>query len=159
MNAMLVFHVAISLVGILAGLIVLTGLLTANRMSGWTLLFLATTVATSVTGFLLPFSGFTPAVGVGILSVVVLALAIAARYKFHLAGAWRWLYVAGAVTALYLNVFVLVVQAFLKVPALHALAPQGTEPAFAITQGIVLLGFVAAGVLSVQRFHPAQLPV
>ncbi len=157
MNALLFVHVAISLVGILSGLVVLYGLLTANRMDGWTLLFLATTVATSVTGFFFPLNGFTPAIGVGILSLVILAVTIPARYRFHLSGGWRRIYVIGSVVALYLNVFVLVVQSFLKVPALHALAPQGNEPPFAIAQGIVLLLFVVAGFLSVRRFHPATV--
>lgn len=147
-------HVVLSLIGILSGLVVLYGLLTANRMNGWTLIFLVTTVATSVTGFGFPFNGFTPAIGVGILSMIALIAAIAARYAFHLAGIWRLVYVAGSVLALYLNVFVLVVQAFLKIPTLHVLAPTGSEPPFAIAQGVVLVLFIIAGILSARRFHP-----
>jgi hypothetical protein len=157
MDTFTLVHVALSLIGILSGLIVLCGLFTSNRMNGWTLLFLVTTVATSATGFGFPFHGFTPAIGVGILSLIVLTLAIAARYVFQLAGSWRWIYVIGSVVALYFNVFVLVVQAFLKIPALHALAPKGSEPPFAIAQGIVLVLFILAGILSVKRFHPVAV--
>ena len=93
-------HVLLSLIGILSGLVVLVGLCTANPMNAWTLLFLISTLATSVTGFFFPFHGFTPALGLGIVSTVILATAISARYRFHLAGAWRWVFVVGAVAAL-----------------------------------------------------------
>jgi hypothetical protein len=106
--------------------------------------------------FFFPYKGVTPAIILGILSLVVLAAAIAARYAFHFGGRWRWIYVVGSVVALYFNVFVLVVQAFLKIPALHALAPKGSEPPFAIAQGIVLVFFTLAGVLSVKRFLPRR---
>ena len=148
-------HVLISLVGIVSGCVVLYGLITVFRMNAWTAIFLTTTAATTITGFLFPFKGFTPAIGVGIVSLLVLIPAAAARYAFHLAGSWRWVYVVGAVFSLYLNVFVLVVQSFLKIPALNALAPNGTEPPFAIAQGVVLLVFVVAGVMAVRRFQPA----
>ncbi len=128
-------HVLIGLVGIGSGFIVLFGLLTAKRLDGWTALFLASTVATIVTGFGFPFDHLLPSHKVGILSLVVLA--IPARYAFHLAGAWRWIYVIGAVFALYLNVFVLIVQAFLKVPALKAMAPTQSEPPFLIAQLVI----------------------
>ena len=141
MDTFTVVHVIISLVGILSGLLVLCGLLTANRMSGWTMLFLVTTAATSVTGFFFPFHGITPAIILGIISLIVLTPTIVGLYAFHLAGSWRWIYIVGAVVALYFNVFVLVVQSFLKVPALHALAPKGSEPPFAIAQGIVYYCF------------------
>jgi hypothetical protein len=154
MDTFTLVHVVLSLIGILSGLVVLYGLLTANRMNGWTMLFLVTTVATSVTGFGFPFHGVTPAIILGILSLIVLLAAIVALYIFHLAGSWRWIYVVGSVVALYFNVFVLVVQLFLKIPALHALAPKGSEPPFAIAEGIVLLLFIVAGILSVRRFHP-----
>ncbi len=147
-------HVALSLIGIVAGLVVLFGLLKNDPLNGWTLWFLVTTVATTLTGFLFPFGGFTPAIGTGIVSSLVLAPTLLARYTFQLAGAWRWIYVVGAVVSLYLNCFVLVVQAFLKVPPLHALAPQGTEPPFVLAQGVVLVLFVIAGFLAVRRFHP-----
>jgi hypothetical protein len=148
-------HVGLSLIGILSGFIVLYGLLTANRMDGWMPTFLVTTVATSVTGFGFPFHGFTPAIGVGILSLVALVATIAARYAFRLAGFWRSVYVVGSVVALYFNVFVLVVQAFAKIAALHALAPNGSEPPFAIAQGVVLVFYIVVGILAVRRFHPA----
>lgn len=148
------FHTALSLIGIVAGLVVLRGLIRNNPLNGWTLVFVVTTAATTLTGFLFPFRGFTPAIGTGIVSTLVLVATIPARYTFHLAGPWRWIYVVGAVVSVYLNCFVLVVQSFLKVPALHALAPQGTEPPFAITQAIVLVLFVIAGYLAVRRFRP-----
>ncbi len=148
-------HVLLSLIGILSGLVVLFGLLTAKPMNDWTLLFLATTLLTSVTGCLFSFRGFTPALGVGILSMFILAVTIAARYGFHFAGGWRWIYVVGAVAALYFNSFVLVVQSFLKIPVLHMLAPNGSQPAFTLTQGIVLVFYLVTGFLAVKRFHPA----
>ncbi len=149
-------HVAISLVAILSGLVVLFGLLTGRRLDHWTSFFLLTTVASSVTGFFFPFHGFTPAIGVGIISVVVLAIAIFARYARQLAGAWRWLYVISATFALYLNVFVLIVQSFEKVPALKALAPTQSEPPFLIAQLLALTIFVLLGILAAIKFHPAR---
>ncbi|MGH6791662.1 MAG: hypothetical protein ACRECF_02850 [Methyloceanibacter sp.] len=147
-------HVAISLIAIIAGLIVVWGMLHAQRMPGMTALFLVTTILTSVTGFLFPVTAFTPALGVGIVSIAVLAAALLALYAFDLNRAWRWVYVIAAVLALYLNVFVLVVQGFLKVPALHWLAPNGNEPAFIVAQTLVLLLFTWLGTLAVRRFHP-----
>jgi hypothetical protein len=146
-------HVAISLVGILSGLVVVFGLITGKRLDGWTALFLVTTVATSVTGFMFPYHGFTPGIGVGIISLVVLAIAILARYSRHLAGGWRRTYVISAVIAFSLNVFVLVVQLFEKVPSLHALAPKGSEPPFAITQVIVIVSFIAFGIAAAKGFR------
>src|SRR5436190_16597222 len=122
MDTFTLVHVIISLIGIGSGLVVMIGLLTGRQLNGWTALFLASTVATSVTGFFFPFHGFTPAIAVGILSLFLLAVAIFARYGRRLAGAWRWIYVVTAMVALYLNVFVLIVQLFQKVPALKALA-------------------------------------
>ena len=155
MSLFLFVHVALSLIGIASGLVVAYGLTKSDSMDGMTLVFLATTVATSVTGFGFPFHGVTPAIILGCLSLVVLAATIAGRYLFHFAGPWRWIYAAGSVAALYFNVFVLVVQAFQKLPALHALAPKGSEPPFGIAQGIVLLAFLAVGLLWVRRFRPA----
>jgi hypothetical protein len=146
-------HVVLSLVGIGSGLVVLFGLLAGKRLTGWTGLFLATTVATSVTGFGFPFDHFLPSHGVGILSLVVLAVAMLALYSFHLAGAWRRIYGICAVIALYLNVFVLVVQAFEKVPGLRALAPTQSEPPFAIAQLLVLALFVALGIAAAKKFR------
>src|SRR5713101_7719094 len=148
-------HVALSLIGILAGFVVAFGLLTAKRLDGWTAIFLISTVATSVTGFFFPFHGFTPAIGVGIISLVVLAVAILARYLRYLAGAWRWIYVVSAAVALYFNVFVLVVQLFQKAPALKALAPTQSEPPFAITQLIVLTVFVLLSIAASIKFRVA----
>jgi hypothetical protein len=154
-----VVHVLISLIGILSGFVVLFGLLGGKRLDGWTALFLTTTVLTSVSGFGFPFEHLLPSHKVGIISLVVLAIAIAARYTFHLGGAWRSIYTVGATLALYLNVFVLVVQSFLKVPALHSLAPTGTEPAFLVAQLIVLAAFLALGTLATIRFrHAAPQP-
>jgi hypothetical protein len=148
------FHVILSLIGIAAGLIAVLGMLSAQRLGIWNGLFLAFTVATSVTGFMFPFKGFDPADGVGVISLVVLAIAIVALYVYHLAGAWRWIYVVSAVVALYLNVFVGVVQSFQKIPYLHPLAPTGSEPPFKIAQGIVLLIFIVLGILATRKFHP-----
>jgi hypothetical protein len=144
-------HVALSLVGIGSGLIVLFGLLAGRWLKGWNALFLATTVATSVTGFGFPSEHLLPSHIVGIISLVVLAVALAALYVGHLAGAWRQIYVVSAVVALYLNVFVLVVQLFLKVPALKAIAPTQKEPPFAIAQIVVLVIFVVLGFLATKR--------
>ena len=147
-------HVLISLAGIVSGLVVLSGMLRTKRMNGWTQVFLVTTIATSVTGFFFPFHGITPAIAFGILSLILLCLAIVGRYVLNLSGAGRLLYVVCALVALYLNCFVLVVQSFLKVPMLHALAPKGSEPPFAIAQGLVLLFFLVTGYLSARRFRP-----
>ncbi len=149
-------HVVISLIGIAAGFIAVFGLIADKRLDGWTALFLTTTVLTSVTGFFLPASHFMPSHVVGILSLVVLAVAIFARYAYDLAGAWRWIYVLGAVLALYLNFFVLIAQAFQKVPMLKALAPTGSEPPFLIAQAAALILFVLLGVGSVRGFRGPQ---
>ena len=146
-------HVVISLVGIATGLVVAYGFLTAKRLEVWTAIFLTTTILTSVTGFLFPIERFTPALALGILSLLVLAVAVVARYAVHLAGAWRPIYVVSAVIALYFNVFVLVVQLFQKVRALHALAPTQSEPPFLVTQIIVLALFVAIAIGGAIRFH------
>lgn len=150
-------HVLLSLIGIGSGLVVLQGLCTARPMIRSTALFLSSTLATTVTGFFFPYHGFTPALGVGIVSMVVLVATLYARYRRHLTDAWRWVYVVGAVVAFYLNAFVLVVQSFLKIPALHALAPTGSEPPFVVAQAIVLVLCAVAGVIAVRRFHPATL--
>jgi hypothetical protein len=149
-----ILHVVISLAGIASGFVVLAGMLRALRLPGWTAFFLATTVLTSVTGFMFPLSGFTPAIGTGIISVVVLAVAFAALYAERLDGSWRWIYVVSALVALHLNVFVLAVQAFQKVAVLQSLAPTQSEPAFLITHGVVLALFVVLGVAAVMRFRP-----
>ena len=146
-------HVALSLFGVLSGVIVLYDMVRATRLEGWTALFLATTVLTSVTAFLFPSTSFGPAHVVGVLSLVVLAAAIVALYFFRLVGPWRWIYIVGAVLALYLNVFVAVVQAFQKLPPLAALAPTQSEPPFLIAQLVVMAIFIVLGVVAVKRFH------
>jgi hypothetical protein len=146
-------HVLISLIGIGSGLVVMFGFLTGKRLDGWTALFLITTVLTSVTGFGFPVDHLLPSHVVAILSLVVLAVAILARYAFHLSGAWRSTYVVTASIALYLNVFVLVVQTFMKVPAVHALAPTQKEPPFLIAQVIVMLIFIGLTIFAVKKFH------
>ena len=150
---MLLVHVVLSLVGIVSGIVVVCGLLTSKRFDGWTATFLATTILTSVTGFPLPPFGFDPPRAVGVISLVLLGIAVVALYVFRLAGAWRWIYVITATAALYFNVFVAVVQAFQKLPFLHALAPTQSEPPFVFTQVVVLLVFIALAVLGVIRFH------
>jgi hypothetical protein len=146
-------HVLISLVGIVSGLLVLYGLIKGKRFDGGTAIFLATTVLTSLTGFLFPFTHLLPSHIVGTISLLALAVAIVARYPLHLEGAWRSIYVVTAVLALYLNVFVLVVQSFLKIPAVHALAPTQKEPPFLIVQVIVMAVFVVLGIFAVKGFR------
>ena len=146
-------HVALSLVAIAVGFVVMTGLLGGRDRGGWTALFLVTTVATSVTGFGFPVDHLLPSHVVGLVSLVVLAVVILARYGLRLRGAWRPVYVVGTALALYLNVFVGVVQAFLKVSALHALAPQQTEPPFLVAQLVVLALFIVLTVLAAKRFR------
>jgi len=153
--AFTLLHVLISLVAIVAGLAVAAGMLAARRMPGWTILFLATTILTSVTGFMFPFERVLPSHIVGALSLAILAIACFALYARQLAGAWRGTYVIAALVALWLNVFVLVAQAFLKIGALHALAPTQNEPVFLVTQGVVALAFVVLGVRVFRAFHPA----
>ena len=150
-------HVVLSLVGIGTGFVVLSRLLRGRERSGWTAPFLVTTVATSVTGFGFPVDHLLPSHIVGLVSLVVLAVAILARYGLRLRGAWRSIYVICAAVALYLNVFVGVVQAFLKVSALHALAPQQTEPPFLLAQVVVLALFIVLTVLAAKRFRSESI--
>jgi hypothetical protein len=152
--SLLAIHVALSLIGIVSGLVVLYGLLTGKALSGWTALFLAATILTSATGFPLPPFGFDPPRAIGILSLILLVIAVSAYYLFHLAGLWRWVYVVTAMAALYLNCFVLVFQGFLKVQVLHDLAPTQSEPPFLAAQGAVLILFVVLGFFAVRKFHP-----
>jgi hypothetical protein len=151
-------HVLISLAGIGSGLAVMYGLLTGKRLARWTAVFLTTAVLTSLTGFGFPFKGVTPAINLGIMSLVVLAIAIFARYVRHLAGPWRKTYVITAALALYFNVFVLVVQSFEKVPALRALAPTQKEPPFAVAQLLVVAIFVALTIYAVKGFRSEVVP-
>jgi hypothetical protein len=155
--AFTLLHVIITLVAIGSGLIAVGGMFASHRLPATTALFLSTTVLTSVTGFLFPIHGFTPALGVGIVSCVILAIALVAYYLKRLTGAWRWIYVITALASLYLNVFVLVVQSFVKVAALNALAPTQSEPPFAIAQGAVLAIFVLIGIAAVAKFRPVTV--
>jgi len=150
-------HVIISLIAIVAGLIVMYGLLGSNRMPGLTGVFLLFTILTNATGFPFPFEGFKPSYAIAILSLVLLAIACVALYGMKLAGAWRWIYLVTAMLSLYFNVFVLVIQSFLKIPALTALAPGNppSGPVFAAVQGIVLLFFIFVIVRLVRRYRPA----
>jgi hypothetical protein len=147
-------HVIISLVGIGSGLAVLLGLFSAKRLNGLTALFLLATVLTSVTGFGFPFAHLLPSHKIGIISLVVLAIAILARYSFRMVGKWRWIYVVTAMVALYLNVFVLVFQSFEKVPALKAVAPTQSEPPFLVAQVVVMALFIVLTIFAVKKFHP-----
>ncbi|HXZ22176.1 MAG TPA: hypothetical protein VEH78_05370 [Pseudolabrys sp.] len=147
-------HVALSLIGIVSGLIALYGLLSGKMLPGWTALFLASTILTSVTGFPLPPFGFDPPRAIGTISLVLLALAVAALCIFRLAGPWRSIYIITALVALYLNAFVGVIQAFQKLAFLHPLAPTQSEPPFIVAQLAVLVAFVVLGILAVRRFHP-----
>jgi phosphoglycerol transferase MdoB-like AlkP superfamily enzyme len=149
-----ILHVAISLIGIISGLIVLAGMLRAHSLPGWTALFLVTTILTSVTGFMFPINGLTPGIVIGLISVMILAIALMALYVKHLSGAWRWIYVTTALVALYFNVFVLIVQSFQKVPALQKLAPTQSEPPFLIAQGVALIAFLVLGTQAVRKFRP-----
>jgi hypothetical protein len=152
----IILHTVISLIGIATGLYVLYGMLTNNRLDTWTAVFLASTVLTSVTGFAFPFTQLLPSHIVGIISLVVLVAVILARYPYKLAGVWRMVYVIGAVFALYLNCFVGLVQAFMKITAVKALAPTQAEPPFLIAQTILLVVFILLGYLAVKRFRPAM---
>jgi len=161
LQAFTLLHVIITLIAIASGLVVLLGMLGSHRMSALTALFLLTTVLTSVTGFIFPIHGFTPALGVGIISMVALAIALLALYGKHLAGAWRWIYVATAVIALWFNVFVLIVQSFEKQTLLNPLAPQVGPPFaepvnthFAIAQGAALVIIGVLGLIAAFKFRP-----
>jgi hypothetical protein len=156
LSAFTTVHVIISLIAIVSGIIVMFGLLGSKRMPGMTAIFLLFTVLTSATGFMFPFEKLLPSHMISILSLVLLAIACIALYGMNLSAAWRSVYVVTAMTSLYLNVFVLIIQAFLKVPALHALAPSvpPSEPPFAVIQGIVLVFFVIVIIGAVRRFRP-----
>ena len=153
-GAFTLLHVVITLVAIGSGLIVVGGMFASHRLPSTTALFLLTTALTSLTGFLFPIHGLTPALSVGILACVILAVALFALYKEHLVGAWRWIFAITAVASLYLNVFVLVAQSFMKVSALNAFAPTQSEPPFAITQGIVLVIFIVICLIAIANFRP-----
>jgi hypothetical protein len=150
-------HVVLSLIGIAAGIVVLAALLVSRKAPGWTALFLSTTILTSVTGFFLPAKMVLPSHIVGIISLVLLAIALFAYYGRRLAASWRWMYVVTAMLALYLNVFVLIIQSFLKIPTLKMLAPTQTELPFVAVQGLVLAAFGVFTVLAAMRFRPSPI--
>jgi hypothetical protein len=145
MTTFTLIHVVLSLVGIFTGLIAAGGLVAGKRLDGWTCVFLVSTVLTNVTGFGFPFVTLLPSHIVGVLSLIVLAIVIVARYWKHLAGGWHGVFVVGSVLALYLNVFVLFAQLFLRLPALIVAAPTQKEPPFLVTQLIVLALFIWLG--------------
>jgi hypothetical protein len=149
-----IIHTLISLVAIFTGLVVVFGMIAGKRLDGWTKWFLTTAVLTTLTGFFFPFHGFTPAIGLGIISLPFLAITIFARYVKQLAGTWRWIFAIGAVICLYFNLFVLVVQLFEKVPALQAIAPTQTESQFKLVQLIVIVLTILLGIIAVVRFRP-----
>ena len=149
-----IIHVIISLIAIVTGFITVFGMLTGDRMASWTAIFLVMTVLTSVTGFGFPFDHVLPSHVVGAISLVFLAVAVFALYVKHLAGAWRWIYVVSAIVALWFNVFVLIVQSFMKISVLKALAPTQSEPPFQIMQGAALVLFVVLAIMEVRKFRP-----
>ncbi len=148
-------HVLISLIGIVAGFVVMVGLLTSQTLGGWTTTFLVTTILTSVTGFLFPFTKLLPSHIVGIISLVLLAGAVFALYVEHMRGLWRPVYVVTAMLSLYFNVVVLIIQGFIKVAALNALAPTQTEPPFLIVQSVTLIAFLGVIVYAAIKFRPS----
>jgi hypothetical protein len=160
LSTFVLVHVIVSLIGIVAGFIVMFAMLGSNRTPGWTALFLLLTILTSATGFLIPplvSDKLLPSHIIGALSLLLLAIACFALYGQKLSGSWRWIYVLTALLAQYLNVFVLVIQSFLKVGPLHALAPSvpPSEPPFAVAQGVVLVFFIIFIIGAIRRFHPA----
>ena len=151
-----VLHTILSVIAIVSGFIVLGGLYASRRLPGWTELFLVTTALTSITGYFFPNTKITPGQVFGAVTLIVMVPTLIALYRFHLHSAWRWIYAGGAVIVLYLNVFVLIAQAFAKVTVLQPLAPTQSEPPFLITEFIVLAIFVVLGILALARFHPEQ---
>lgn len=146
-------HTLLSLIALVAGLVVVVGLLDSRTLPSWTALFLVTAILTSATGFLFPFERFLPSHWFGVISLIAFAVAIPARYRFEYAGAWRWLYVLTVLLGTYLLAFVTVVQAFQKIPALHALAPTQSELPFAVAQLVTLVVFLGLGFMAIRKFH------
>ena len=154
LSAYTIMHVMISLVGIATGFVVMAGMLKGQRLDTWTFWFLLFTLLTSITGYGFPFDHVLPSHIVGAISLVALVIAIVARYAFNHSGAWRWIYVVTALLAQWFNVFVLVAQGFMKVPALKALAPTQSEPPFLIAQTVVMILFIITGIAALRKFHP-----
>ena len=151
-----VFHVVISMIAIFAGFIVVGGMFADAGLAVWTVFFLVMTILTNITGFMFPFGGFTPAIAVGVISTLLLLLALVALYGFHLHGRWRLAFVSTAVLGLYLNVFVMIAQSFQKVSFLKPLAPNGSEPPFVIAQAVNLVGFALLGWMAAKAFQPKR---
>ena len=151
-----VFHTALSLIALIAGIFAVMGLIGGRRHNGWIGLFLLTAVLTSVTGFAFPFDKLLPSHILGILSLVALAISLLAIYVFHVDGAWRWIFAISAVIALYFDAFATVAQSFLKIAALKSLAPTQSEPPFLIAQGVLLAIFVVLVITAAVRFHPER---
>lgn len=149
--ALTIFHTLISLVAIVAGIPVILGFL-KNETSRWTSTYIVATGLTLITSFMFPYNGFTPAIGVGILCILIFLPTLYAKYRTDLTGIWRLVWVVGSTALLYFNCFVLIVQSFLKIPPLHALAPAGNEPPFAVAQGILLIVAIVVGFLAARRF-------
>jgi hypothetical protein len=153
LSAFTMLHVIISLIGIGTGFIVLFGLINGRLLSPWNVVFLVTTILTSLTGFAFPNDKITPGIILGILSIIVLAIALVALYVFHLKGVWRRTYAITAMIALYFNVFVLIAQTFEHVPAFHALAPTGTETPFKVAQLLLLVLFAVLISAAAKKFR------
>ena len=156
-----ILHVIITLIAIATGFIVMFNMVSSKTLSGWSAIFWLTTLLTSVTGFMFPIHGFTPALGVGGFAMVVLAIGLLARYVKRFAGSWRWIYAVTAVVSLYLNFFVLIVQSFQKLSVINPLAPQvgppftgATNTQFAIAQAVALLSFIVMGIVTSIKFRP-----
>jgi hypothetical protein len=147
-------HVILSLIGIASGLVAILAMTRSRLLPGWTLVFLLMTILTSVTGYFFPVDKILPSHIVGAISLAVLAVAVVALYRYNATGNGRWIYAVSAVISLYLNVFVLVVQGFLKIAPLKALAPTQSEPPFVIAQSVAFLAFIVIGYFAVRRFHP-----
>ena len=164
-SAFTTLHVVITLIAIATSFVVMFGLVTSKAMPGWTAICLLFTVLTSVTGFMFPISGFTAALGTGIISSALLIAALIALYAKHLTGSWRWIYVVTAVAAFWFNVFVLIVQSFEKLTFHNAAAPMVGPPfaepvntRFIVAQSVVLLVFLAVGVVAAKKFRPGAPP-
>jgi len=151
--ALTLFHTLLSLIAIATGIRVVYGFLNNQTYPGWTTTYIVTTTLTLITSFLFPFHGFTPAIGVGILCILILIPTLYAKYRTSLTGIWRVVYVAGSAVLFYFNCFVLIAQSFQKISFLHALAPTGSEPPFAISQAVLLIGAIILGVMAVRRFR------
>jgi hypothetical protein len=149
-------HTVLSVVALISGVVAVTALFGSNRHASWTAIFFASAVATSATGFGFASTSFMPSHWVGVVSLVVLATALVARYVFHLAGPWHWIYAVGVVLGLYFLIFVSIAQAFMKIPALKAMAPTLSEPPFAIAQGIAMVIFVGFAIAAAVKFRPAS---